>query len=63
MMINGSMINNIVISKTHTSEVVAEVLKEKKWYWPIWNFNPVSQKKKKINSFLNLSSPTSLVKG
>lgn len=30
MMINGSMINNIVISKTHTSEVVAEVLKEKK---------------------------------
>lgn len=47
MMINGSMINNIVISKTHTSEVVAEVLKEKKWYWPIWNFNPVSQKKKK----------------
>lgn len=47
MTINGSMINNIVISKTHTSEVVAEVLKEKKWYWPIWNFNPVSQKKKK----------------
>lgn len=46
MMINSSKIKNIVISKTHTSEAVAEVLKERKWYWPIWNLNPVSQKKK-----------------
>lgn len=62
MMINSSKIKNIVISKTHTSEAVAEVLKERKWYWPIWNLNPVSQKKKKL-TFLNLSSPTPPVKG